>query len=189
MRAETRARKGTVAPALMVPTAGHYLARMSAKANRKAHPESHLIEQRIATNPARAWDGCVHIASDAGMFEVPGTWHLELPKAASPKAAPQTTVPLSAHHGSGPARRALPLPLPAVGDHDAWRAHLRQVVTLRVAGTRLHVRSAEALDWRTLELAVPTAPASVVQIDRHGLEQLLGPGATLRMAITAASGR
>lgn len=163
---------------------------MSAKANRKAHPESHLIEQRIATNPARAWDGCVHIASDAGTLAVPGTWHLELPKAASPRAhgRPATTPP-TARDVAAPSPRATPLPLPAVGDHDAWRAHLLEVVTLRVDGTRLRVRSAEALDWRTLELAVPTAPASVVQIDRHGLEQLLGPGATLRLAITAASGR
>lgn len=163
---------------------------MSAKANRKTHPESHLIEQRIATNPARAWDGCVHIASDVGMLAVPGTWHLELPKAASPRANGRpATTPLAADDVAAPPRRAIPLPLPAVEDRDAWRAHLLEVVTLRVAGTRLRVRSAEALDWCTLELAVPTAPASVVQIDRHGLEQLLGAGATLRLAITAASGR
>jgi hypothetical protein len=142
---------------------------MSENARRKTTPESHLIEHQLATAPSRAWAGHVRITGDGGTLMVPGTWHLEVPNDARPLHV----------HGHG--RSALPLP--AVTDLPAWREHLVRLVMLQIPGMQLRVRDTIDGAWQSLELAAPTAPASVTHIDRDGLRTLLGPTAELELSI------
>jgi len=142
---------------------------MSENARRKSSPESHLIERQLASEPARAWPGHVRITGDERTFTVPGTWHLELPHEGRP---------LRKHERRAP-------PLPEVADLPAWREHLVRLVTLQVPGMQLRVRETHAGEWRSIELAAPTAPPSVTHIDREGLRTLLGPTMELELAIVA----
>jgi hypothetical protein len=144
---------------------------MSENVRKKSSPESHLIERQLATAPVRAWAGQVRIISDDGSLTVPGTWHLELPN---------ETRPLRDHTRTA-------LPLPTTGDLDAWREHLVRLVTLQIPGMQLRVRGVHAGAWQSLELAAPTAPPSVTQIDREGLRAVLGPTAELELSIIDGS--
>lgn len=140
---------------------------MSSNARRKHQPDAHQTERRIAENPATAWEGRVRISAERGTWDIPGTWHLQLPEQARTLR---------------PAGRTS-LPLPAAGDMAAWRDHLVQLVTLRVPGMQMRVRSADSTGWRTLEFAAPTAPASVAHVDREAFGALLGQGARMEMRI------
>ena len=144
-----------------------YLTRMSENARRRAHPEAHQAERRIAEAPLRAWDGYVHIRSEAGDVHIPGRWHLDLPGAGRPLVCD--------------ARTAQPLPQP--DDQNAWRAYLVRMLTMQIPGVQLRVRSARDNAWQSLEVAAPTTPFCVVQIDREGLVELLGTGARISLSV------
>lgn len=144
-----------------------YLTCMSENARRRAHPEAHQAERRIAEAPLRAWDGCVHIQSEVGDFHVPGRWHLELPGAGRPLVRDARTAQ----------------PLPQHDDPHAWRAYLVQLLTMQISGAQLRVHTASANAWQSLEVAAPTTPISVVQFDREGLEALLGSGARISLSV------
>lgn len=148
-----------------------YLTHMSENARRRAHPEAHLVEQRIAEAPPRAWDGHVHIQSEAGDLHVPGRWHLDLPGAGRPLVRDARTAQ----------------PLPQHNDPHAWRAYLVQLLTMQIPGAQLRVHTASANAWQSLEVAAPTTPISVVQIDREGLEALLGAGAHISLSVRTSS--
>ena len=144
---------------------------MSENARRKSVPESHLIEQQLADAPVRSWAGFVRITTEAGTFSVPGTWHLDLPHE-SRALQPHPRVAL---------------PLPDVTDLDAWREHLLRVVSLQLPGSRLRVRETAAGTWRSLEIAAPTVPRSVVQIDRDGWARLMGGSARMEMRVSGGT--
>jgi hypothetical protein len=144
---------------------------MSEHARKRTTPESPLIERQRATAHARAWAGQVRITGDHGTVTVPGVWHLDLPHEARPLRYPRSGA----------------LALPAVADVLAWRDHLVHLVTLGIPGMQLRVREANATAWQSLELAAPTAPLSVVHIDRDGLRSLLGPMAQLEMSVSLTS--
>lgn len=140
---------------------------MSPIARRNPYGEAHRCEPRIVESPARAWAGRVRITAQHGVLEIPGTWHLHMPA-----------------HGrkGGPGGRAL-LPLPEPGKWGAWREHLLRLVTLQLPGAQLRVCRADRAGWRMLEFSAPTAPASVLQLDREALGALLGPDAHLDLSI------
>ncbi len=144
---------------------------MSENPRRKSVPESHLIEHQRADAPARSWGGYIALTHDDRVTMVPGTWHLDLPHESR---ARQHSV-----------RAALPLP--DVSDRDAWRDHLLRVVSLRLPGSQLRVRDTAAGAWRSLEIAAPTFPPSVVHIDRDGLARLLGEGAGMEMRVSGGT--
>ncbi|WP_461412740.1 hypothetical protein [Gemmatimonas sp.] len=140
---------------------------MSEKARRRAHPEAHQAERRIAEAPLRAWDGHVHIRCEAGDLQIPGRWHLDVPGTGRPLVRDASTAqPLPPHH-----------------DQSAWRAYLVRLLTMQIPGVQLRVRSASGNTWTSLEVAAPTTPMSVVQIDRKGLVELLGAGARISLKV------
>ncbi|WP_396223133.1 hypothetical protein [Gemmatimonas sp.] len=144
---------------------------MSEHARTRTTPESPLIERQRATAHARAWAGQVRITGDHGTVTVPGVWHLELPHEVRPLCYSRSGA----------------LTLPPAADMPAWREHLLQLVTLGVPGMQLRVHAGSAAGWHSLELAAPTAPLSVVHIDRDGLRSLLGPMAQLEMSVSLTS--
>jgi hypothetical protein len=62
---------------------------------------------------------------------------------------------------------------------------MRGVVSLQEPHVRLRIGHADATGWQTLEIAVPTRPPTVVQVDRDAMLQLLGSGVTVRLRIEA----
>ena len=144
---------------------------MSENARRKSVPESHLIEQQRADTPVRSWDGYIALTRDDGVTVVPGTWHLDLPHESRARQHSERAA----------------LPLPDVSDRGAWRDHLLRVVSLQLPGSQLRVRDTAAGSWHSLEIAAPTAPPSVVQIDRDGLARLLGEGASMEMRVSGGT--
>ncbi len=142
---------------------------MSESPRRKSTPETHLIERQLDVAPTRAWAGHVCITTDERTVSVPGTWHLELPQELRPM---RDGIPRA-------------LALPPVSDLPAWRAHLMRLITLQLPGMQLRVSEAEDGEWRELELAAPTTPPSVTQIDRRGWRALLGQHARMELRIVA----
>lgn len=107
-----------------------------------------------ARRPHVSWQGEVRLETAAEARVIPGTWTLEW--------EPQHT----SHEREGH--------LPAATDHAAFAAQLTRLVTLREPGVQLRVGDTDAHGWRTLQLRVPTNPATVVEFDRQALRQILG---------------
>lgn len=116
------------------------------------------------------WSGSVELVHDSHSVSVPGTWTLD--------DAP--------FHRREAATTYEAAPLPGVSDDGAaWAARMRRVLSLEEPDTRLRVGDANANGWQTLELAVPTRPVTIVQIDRAALASLVDGAVTVRLRIDA----
>ncbi len=115
------------------------------------------------------WRGSVEFVHDTHTVQVPGTWTLD----ESPF-----------HRGeSDPAAIEAP-PLPHLThDSAAWAARMRRVLSLQEPGTRLRISDVDANGWQTLEVAIPTRPPAIVQVDRDALRSLLNSAVTVRLRI------
>ncbi len=115
------------------------------------------------------WPGVVELVRDTHTVQVPGTWTFE-------------ETPF--HHRTS--RSALPeaAPLPDLSnDSTGWATRMRTVLSLQEAGTRLRVGTVGANGWQTLEVAVPTRPPTIVQVDREAVATLLNGAVTVRLRI------
>lgn len=116
------------------------------------------------------WGGAVELVHDAHTVHVPGRWTLESAPSFAKGAAPE---------GFDAA------PFPTIGTDDAaWADRMRRILTLQEPGTRLRVGAVNSNGWQTLEVAVPTRPATIVQVDREAMGQLLGAAVAVRFRIT-----
>jgi hypothetical protein len=118
-----------------------------------------------------SWPGSVELVHGTHTVQVPGTWTLD--------AAPfyrRDSATMSAMYEA--AR------LPGVlEDGAAWAARMRRVLSFQEPGTRLRVGAVNASGWQTLEVAVPTRPPTVVQVDRDALGSLLDGAVTVSLRI------
>lgn len=76
------------------------------------------------------------------------------------------------------------VPLPDVSeDGRAWSVRMRQVLSLQEPGTRLRVGAVNDGGWKTLQVAIPTRPPTVVEVDRDALGSLLDDAVAVRLKI------
>ena len=108
---------------------------------------------------------------DTHTTRIPGTWTLD-------------AVPLLRSASDNALFEAPPIPQLAT-EYVAWAARMRRVLSLQEPRVRLRVGLADATGWRTLEIAVPTRPPTVVQVDRDALRQLLDSAVMVRLRIEA----
>lgn len=119
-----------------------------------------------------SWPGAVELVYDARTVQVPGTWTLD---AAPFYRRDSATIQEVMYEAA---------PLPGVSDDGAaWAARMRRVLSLQEPGTRLRVGEVNASGWQTLEVAVPTRPPTVVQVDRDALGALLDGALAVRLRI------
>jgi len=119
----------------------------------------------------RKWPGMVELVMDTRTMQLPGTWALEW-------------VPL--HRGVPHAMMYEAPPVPVL-EHDAagWVTRVRRVVSFAEPGIRLRVGDTSPAGWRTLEVAVPTRPPTILQLDVDALGSLLGGQVEVRLRIDA----
>lgn len=117
------------------------------------------------------WPGSVELVHDTHTVQVPGTWTLDTAPFYRREAATMSAMDETA-------------PLPDVSDDGAaWATRMRRVLSFQEPGTRLRVAAVTASGWQTLEVAVPTRPPTVVEVDRDALASLLGGAVAVRLKI------
>ncbi len=116
-----------------------------------------------------SWPGSVELVHDSHTLQVPGTWTLD--KAPFHRCQSDTAT-----------YEAAPLPHLTL-DSDAWAARMRVVLSLQEPGTRLRVGDVGANGWQTLEVAVPTRPLTIVQVDRDALGSLFDGAVAVRLTM------
>jgi len=116
-----------------------------------------------------SWPGSVELVHDTHTVQVPGTWMLN-------------DAPFHRRESDTAMYEAAPLPHHTL-DSAAWAARMRRVLLLQEPGTRLRVGDVDANGWHTLEVAVPTRPPTIVQVDRNALGWLLDGAVTVRLRI------
>lgn len=120
-----------------------------------------------------SWPGSVELVHETHTVQIPGTWTFD----AAPFYRRESTTMARMMMYEAP-------PLPDVAEEGmAWSARMRRVLSLQEAGTRLRVGAVNASGWRTLEVAVPTRPPTVVEVDREALGSLLDGAVTVRLRI------
>ncbi len=115
------------------------------------------------------WPGAVELVHDTHTVQVPGTWTLD-------------KAPFHRFESSTATHEAPPLPH-LTHDSAAWAARMRTVLSLQEPGTRLRVGDVDTNGWQTLEVAVPTRPPTIVQVDRDALGWLLDGAVAVRLRI------
>jgi hypothetical protein len=118
-----------------------------------------------------SWPGSVELVHDTHTVEVPGTWTFD-------------AAPFYRREAETTSAMYVTAPLPDVSDDGAaWAARMRRVLSLQELGTRLRVGEVNASGWQTLEIAVPTRPPTVVEVDRDALGSLLDGAVAVRLKI------
>ncbi len=118
-----------------------------------------------------SWPGSVDLVHETHTVRVPGTWSFD----AAPLYRREATTMSAIYEAP---------PLPAVSDDGAaWATRMRRVLSFQEPGTRLRVGAVNASGWQTLEVAVPTYPPSIVQVDRDALGLLLDSAVAVRLRI------
>jgi len=119
-----------------------------------------------------SWPGSVELVHDTHAMQIPGTWTFD--------AAPFYRRELATM--SGVLYEAPPLP-DVADDGMAWSLRMRQVLSLQEPGTRLRVGAVNDGGWKTLEVAIPTRPPTVVEVDGDAFGSLLDDAVAVRLKI------
>lgn len=119
----------------------------------------------------RCWPGSVELVRETHTEYVPGTWTL-------------TDTPF--HRQAAPVSRwgTPPIPHPT-HEPRSWTARMQTLLSLQEPGTRLRVGESTRDGWQTLEVAVPTHPPTIVQVDRTAVAQILNGPVSIRLRINA----
>ncbi|MCC6241811.1 MAG: hypothetical protein IT353_03175 [Gemmatimonadaceae bacterium] len=117
-----------------------------------------------------SWTGSVDLEQRTHTTHIPGTWTLlDTP---FHRVAATTT------------QSAAPIP-DVTRDPAAWAARMSTVLSMQEPGARLRVGTTDNSGWQTLEVAIPTLPPTIVQVDHHAVSQILKAPVTIRLRISA----
>lgn len=118
-----------------------------------------------------SWAGSLELVQQHHTVEVPGTWTL-------------TNTPFHRSISHAEQHVAAPIPDPSQ-DPSAWASRMRSVLSMQEPGTQLRVGNGDGNGWKTLEVAIPTQPPTIVQVDRNAVAQLLHAPVVIRLRINA----